>query len=177
MWQWTDYCVSQVPEGKRLLRVGWLISHYYEQIPCCQTKRAERLQSKKCQPRATRPQAPFQGPPHGLVFCPDYGVNGTTNPQTQQTQHAHIMRVHLAGCYKGQAQQTRDQSRSCPKSLSRRVSKRRPNHCAQRDPPCRFQRRLAGAFSAPIHSATTTADTGTPRRIDHAVRDFNLSCF
>ena len=89
----------------------------------------------------------------------------------------HIMRVHLAGCYKGQAQQTRDQSRSCPKSLSRRVSKRRPNHCAQRDPPCRFQRRLAGAFSAPIHSATTTADTGTPRLIGHAVRDFNLSCF
>ena len=60
---------------------------------------------EKCQPRATRPQVPFQGPPHGLVFHPDYGVNGTTNPQTQQIHHAHIIRVHLAGCCKGQAQQ------------------------------------------------------------------------
>ena len=50
---------------------------------------------------------------------------------------------------------------------------RKNTNRAQRDPPCRFQRRLAGAFSAPIHSATTTADTGTPRRIDHAVRDFD----
>ena len=68
-------------------------------------KRADRLQSTKCQPRATRPQVPFQGPSHGLVFYLDDGVNGTTIPQTQQTQHAHIMRVHLAGCCKGQAQQ------------------------------------------------------------------------
>ena len=57
------------------------------------------------EPRATRPQVPFQGPPRGLVFSPDNGVNGTTIPQTLQTQHAHIMRVHLAGCCKGQAQQ------------------------------------------------------------------------
>mgnify|MGYP003715759699 CR=1 FL=1 len=50
-------------------------------------------------------------------------------------------------------------------------------NCAHRDPPLRFQRRLAGTFSAPIHSTTTTADTVTPRRIDHAVRDFNFFVF
>ena len=98
-------------------------------------KRADRLQSTKCQPRATRPQAPFQGPPHGLVFYLDDGVNGTTIPQTQQTQHAHIMRVHLAGCCKGQAQQHEINLGRAPRAYVVNQWFQQHFFCAQRGPP------------------------------------------
>ena len=94
-----------------------------------------RLQSKKCQPRATRPQVPFQGPPHGLVFYLDDGVNGTTIPQTQQTQHAHIMRVHLAGCCKGQAQQHEINLGRAPRAYVVNQWFQQHFFCAQRGPP------------------------------------------
>ena len=63
--------------------------------------------SKKCQPRAPRPHVPFQGPPHGLVFYLDYCVSRTTNPQMQQTQHAHTHDTHTRHTHKTHSGHTR----------------------------------------------------------------------